>query len=134
MTILADTSAWVDALRGHRSRIEQTLNDRHELAYTEPILMEVLMGARTEDEWWRLRRFLTGAALLAFDSVADFEGAARINREGRRNGITLGKFDCLILAVARRTGAVLLTRDRRQANVGRLLGVEVVYADSAGAM
>lgn len=34
--------------------------------------------------------------------------------------------DCLILAVAQRTDAAFATRDRRQAELGRLVGVELV--------
>jgi predicted nucleic acid-binding protein len=126
MTILADSSSWVDHLRQLDTALGRELSIGRSVAYSEPILMEILMGARTEEEWRQLRRFMAGADLLPFDSVADFEGAARINREGRANGITLGKFDCLILSVARRTGAALLTRDRRQGEVGRLVGVDVL--------
>lgn len=84
------------------------------------------MGARNDSEWRTLRRFMTGAELIPFESIADFEGAARINRRGRANGITLSKFDCLILAVAKRTRAALMTRDQRQADLARLIGVEHV--------
>ena len=34
--------------------------------------------------------------------------------------------DCLILAVAQRTDAAFATRDRGQAELGRLVGVELV--------
>ena len=125
MTILADSSSWVDHLRQPGTVLDRALISGRSVAYTEPVLMEILMGARTDAEWRQLRRLLTGADLLPFDSVADFEGAARINREGRANGITLGKFDCLILSVARRTGAVLMTQDRRQAELGRMVGIDI---------
>lgn len=126
MTTLADSSAWVDALRSPSSDIHRRLQSQDPVAYTEPVLMEVLMGARSESEWRRLRRFMGGANLLPFESVADFEAAAWINGQGRRNGITVGKFDCLILAVAKRTGAALMTRDRRQAQLARLIDVGVL--------
>ena len=125
MAILADTSMWVDHLRATNTPLGQVLADGSSVAYTEPVLMEVLMGARNDSEWRTLRRFMTGAELIPFESIADFEGAARINRQGRANGITLSKFDCLILAVAKRTGAALMTRDRRQAELARLIGVVV---------
>lgn len=125
MTILADSSSWVDHLRQPGTALDRALTSGRPVAYTEPVLMEILMGARTEEEWRRLRRLLAGADLLPFDSVADFEGAARINREGRANGITLGKVDCLILSVARRTRASLMTRDRRQAELGRMVGIDI---------
>ena len=125
MAILADTSMWVDHLRDTDTPLGQALAAGSSVAYTEPVLMEVLMGARSDSEWRILRRFMTGAELIPFESIADFEGAARINRQGRATGITLSKFDCLILAVAKRTGAALMTRDRRQAELARLIGVVV---------
>jgi predicted nucleic acid-binding protein len=126
MSILADTSMWVDHLRDTDTALGRVLITGSSVAYTEPVLMEVLMGARNHSEWRTLRRFLTGAELIPFESIADFEGAARINRRGRANGITLSKFDCLILAVAKRTRAALMTRDQRQADLARLIGVEHV--------
>lgn len=125
MAILADTSMWVDHLRDTDTPLGHVLAAGRSVAYTEPVLMEVLMGARNDSEWRILRRFMTGAELIPFESIADFEGAARINRQGQANGITLSKFDCLILAVAKRTGAALMTRDRRQAELARLIGVFV---------
>jgi len=125
MAILADTSMWVDHLRDTDTPLGQALAAGSSVAYTEPVLMEVLMGARSDSEWRILRRFMTGAELIPFESIADFEGAARINRQGRAKGITLSKFDCLILAVAKRTGTALMTRDGRQAELARLIGVSV---------
>lgn len=126
MTILADTCMWVDHLREPVSTLGRALAVGESISYTEPILMEVLMGARTDTEWRRLRRFIGGANLLPFESIADFEAGARINRRGRANGLSVGKIDCLIVAVAKRTGAALMTRDRRQAQLARLVDVGVL--------
>ena len=126
MTTLADTSVWVDGLRRNTSWLARTLPTSESIAYTEPILMEVLMGARHAAEWQRLRRFVMGGTLVPFDSVSDFEAAAAIHWVGRRRGITVGQSDCLILAVAKRTEAQLVTRDQRQAELGSLVGIEVV--------
>jgi predicted nucleic acid-binding protein len=126
MTILVDTCMWVDHLREPATSLGRALAAGESVSYTEPILMEMLMGARNDAEWRRLRRFIGGANLLPFESIADFEAGARINRRGRANGITVGKFDCLILAVAKRTGAALMTRDRRQAQLARLIDVGVL--------
>lgn len=88
--------------------------------------MELLMGSRNEAEWDRLQRFVTGGTLVPFDSASDFEAAAAINWLGRRKGITAGKVDCLILAVAQRSGIQLITLDQRQEKLARLIGVDVV--------
>ena len=125
MTFLADSSTWVDALRNKASWLRSNLQAQAAIAYTEPVLMEVLMGARTTEEGTRLRQFMTGAELLPCESIADFEGAALINRHGRGRGISVGKFDCLILAVAYRSRATLVTADLRQAELGRVIGLDV---------
>jgi predicted nucleic acid-binding protein len=125
MTTLADTSVWIDGLRRDVTWLSTTLAASHTVAYTEPVLMELLIGARSEPERETLRRFVSGGRLLPFDAVADFEGAAAINWVGRRRGITVGKVDCLILAVAQRTDTALATRDRRQAELGRMIGIDI---------
>ena len=126
MTTLADTSIWIDGLRANNSWLPRTLRTAETIAYTEPILMELLMGSRNEAEWDRLQRFVTGGTLVPFDSASDFEAAAAINWLGRRKGLTAGKDDCLILAVAQRSGIQLITLDQRQEELARLIGVDVV--------
>lgn len=125
MTTLADTSVWIDGVRSKDSWLVSTLRTSESVAYTEPILMEFLMGARSDSEWTNLRRFITGGELIPFDSACDFDAAAAISGYGRRRGLTANKVDCLILAVAQRTDALFATRDRRQAELGRLVGVKL---------
>ena len=125
-TTLADTSIWIDALRSGDSWVHRALERAEFVAYTEPVLMEFLMGARTDTERLRLRRFITGGTLLPFDSASDFDAAAAISGIGRRRGLTAGKVDCLILAVAQRVDAPFVTRDRRQAELADLVGVTVI--------
>jgi predicted nucleic acid-binding protein len=114
--ILADTSAWVEYDRATGSVADETLTalirDGGNLGVTEPVLMEVLAGARDERRHHDLRRLLTSFAWLPVDPVADFEGAARIYRACRAQGITpRGLLDCMITNVALRTGAEVLTAD-----------------------
>ena len=125
-TTLADTSIWIDALRSGDSWVHRALERAELVAYTEPVLMEFLMGARTDTERLRLRRFITGGTLLPFDTAYDFDAAAAISGIGRRRGLTAGKVDCLILAVAQRVDAPFVTRDRRQAELADLVGVTVI--------
>ena len=125
MTTLADTSVWIDGIRSKDSWLISTLRTEEDVAYTEPILMEFLMGARSDTEWATLRRFITGGTLIPFDSASDFDAAAAISGIGRRRGLTAGKVDCLILAVAQRSDAWFVTRDRRQAELGRVVGVRL---------
>jgi predicted nucleic acid-binding protein len=132
--ILADSSAWVEYDRATGSkadrRLRQLIADDGPLAVTEPVIMEVLAGARSEQQAASLRRLLLRFHLLRFDVVADFEGAARIYRRCRRSGITpRGMIDCMIAAVAWRCGAALLEADRDLRNVARVIGLD---CDPAG--
>ena len=115
--ILADTSAWVELDRATGSAVHIALRDAiangERLVATEPVLMEVLAGAKDEKRADNLRRLLTSFGWLATDPVADFEGASRIYRQCRAAGFTpSGLVDCMIACIAIRTGAELLTADR----------------------
>lgn len=128
--ILADTSAWVEYDRATGSRADQRLAELiasdGALAVTEPVLMEVLGGARSDAHEGDLRRMLLRFRLLQFDSVTDFAAATRIYRRCRQAGVTpRGMVDCMIAAVAHRFGAVLLSRDVDMDLVAQVIGIEV---------
>ena len=131
--ILADTSAWVEYDRGtgstvHR-RLAELVGDNGPLAVTEPVVMEVLAGARSEHRVSDLRRLLLRFALLGFDAAADFDAAARIYRTCRRAGVTpRGIVDCMIASVALRHNATLLAAD---ADLTRVAGVVGIVMDEA---
>ena len=128
--ILADTSAWVEYDRATGSTVDLRLRDLiaadGPVAVTEPVIMEVLAGARTDAREADLRRLLLRFRLCQFDPAADFEGAARIYRRCRQAGITpWGLVDCMIAAVARRHGATLLACGIDLDRVARVIGVEL---------
>lgn len=128
--ILADTSAWVEYDRATGSAVDQRLAELiaadGPLVVTEPVLMEVLAGARN-DAWEEdLRRLLLRFALLPFEAVSDFDAAARIYRRCRQAGVTpRGMVDCMIVAVAYRRGAALLSWDVDMDHVAQVIGVEL---------
>ena len=131
--ILADTSAWVEYDRATGSAVDQRLTALiaadEPIAVTEPVIMEVLAGARSDQRESDLRRLLLRFDLLTFDVVADFDGAARIYRRCRRAGVTpRGMVDCMIAAVALRRGATLLSCD---ADMDRLAHVAGIVLDGA---
>jgi predicted nucleic acid-binding protein len=131
--ILADTSAWVEYDRATGSTVDVRMAGLiaadGPLAVTEPVLMEVLAGARNDARETDLRRLLLRFGLLAFDAVTDFEAAARVYRRCRVTGITpRGLVDCMIVAVARRHEATLLSWD---VDVDRVAGVVGVEMDQA---
>jgi predicted nucleic acid-binding protein len=128
--ILADTSAWVEYDRGTGSSVHRRLAELigydGPLAVTEPVVMEVVAGARSDQREDDLRRLLGRCHLLSFDSVADFDAASRIYRRCRRAGVTpRGLVDCMIASVARRHGASLLAHDADLSRVATVLGIEV---------
>ncbi|MGH9190125.1 MAG: type II toxin-antitoxin system VapC family toxin [Acidimicrobiales bacterium] len=128
--ILADTSAWVEYDRATGSavdeRVTELIRNDGALAVTEPVLMEVMAGARDDRQEQALRRLLLRFDLLAFDAAADFDAAARIYRRCRRAGITpRGMVDCLIASVARRHDATLLAQDTDLSRVARLVGIDL---------
>jgi predicted nucleic acid-binding protein len=114
--ILVDTSAWVEFLRATGSRahlqLRSALEAGAELASTDVVLMEILAGARDDADRDRLRRLVYGLEFLAVDGPSDHERAADLYRLCRRGGETPRKLsDCLIAAVAIRTGSELLAAD-----------------------
>ena len=128
--ILADTSAWVEYDRGTGSkvdrRIAELIGNEGPLAVTEPVVMEVVAGARSDQREADLRRLLGRCHLLAFDAVADFDAAGRIYRQCRRAGVTpRGLVDCMIASVAHRHGASLLAHDNDMSRVATTVGIEL---------
>lgn len=128
--ILADTSAWIEFDRATGSAVDQRLTrllaEDGPLAVTDPVLMEVLAGARDEARAEQLRRFLLRFAFLPIEPSTDFEAAARIYRRCRGVGLTpRGLLDCLIAAVAWRRGASLLTLDADLRGVAAVIGIEL---------
>lgn len=126
--ILVDTSAWVEFDRATGSAVDRRLTGLIEsdgpVAVTEPVVMEVLAGARTGAREADLRRLLARFRLLRFDAVADFEGAARVYRRCRAQGVTpRGLLDCMVATVALRSGAALLARDRDLEAVASVVGL-----------
>jgi predicted nucleic acid-binding protein len=126
--ILADTSAWVEYDRATGSRVDQRLEELIRgdgpLVVTEPVIMEVVAGARTDQREADLRRLLLRFALLGFDAAIDFDAAARIYRRCRGAGITpRGMVDCMIASVAHRNRATLLAADADLSRVARIIGI-----------
>lgn len=131
--ILADTSAWVEYDRAtgsavHR-RVAELIGTDGPLAVTEPVIMEVVAGARSDDRELDLRRLLLRFTLLRFDAASDFDAAARLYRRCRAAGFTpRGMVDCMIVAVAWRHAAVLLARDSDLVRLARIAGTDLDQA------
>jgi predicted nucleic acid-binding protein len=128
--ILADTSAWVEYDRATSSAVDLRLTALiaagGPVAVTEPVIMEVLAGARSDQRVSDLRRLLMRFELLPFEAVTDFEGAAHLYRRCRRAGVTpRGMVDCMIAAVALRRGATLLSHDADMDRLAEVTGIDL---------
>ena len=128
--ILVDTSAWVEYDRATGStadrRIAELIADEGPLMFTEPVLMEVLAGARDDAREDDLRRMLLRFDLAPFDAVTDFDIATTVYRRCRQAGVTpRGIVDCTIAAVAHRRALTLLTWDADMIRIAEVFGIEV---------
>jgi len=126
--ILVDTSAWVEFDRATGSRVDARLTEliatTDEVAVTQPVIMEVLAGARDDRCEDDLRRLVQRFPLLQFDAAIDFDGATRIYRMCRSAGVTpRGMIDCMIAAVASRHSASLLAHDTDLDRVAAVVGI-----------
>jgi len=128
--VLVDTSAWVEYDRATGSAVDKRLTQLiaadGPVATTEPVVMEVLAGARTDEREADLRRMLLRFDLLRFDLAADFDGAVGVYRRCRAAGVTpRGMVDCMIAAVAWRHGATVLAHDVDLDRVGHVIGIDL---------
>lgn len=128
--ILVDSSVWVEYDRATGSpphlRLRELIETDGPVAVTEPVIMEVLAGARDDRREADLRRLLRRFELLSFDAVSDFDGAVGIYRRCRAAGVTpRGMIDCMIAAVAWRRGAALLAHDADIDRIARIVDVQL---------
>jgi predicted nucleic acid-binding protein len=131
--ILVDSSVWVEYDRATGStshlRLKGLIESDGPLAVTQPVIMEVLAGARDDRREADLRRLLERFELLSYDAVGDFDGAVRIYRRCRVAGITpRGLIDCMIAAVAWRRGATVLSHDADMARVASVVDIQLDHA------
>jgi predicted nucleic acid-binding protein len=115
---LIDSSAWIEFLRrtGSRANVEvRDLLRQHpgDVAMTEPVAMELLAGATSDRAFEQIDKLSRGLRMLSVDASVDYRDAAIAYRAVRRSGHPVRKtINCLIAAVAVRTGATLVHRDR----------------------
>ena len=108
---MIDTSAWIEFLRGEPHGDRTTRSHVRGLlaggaALTEPVVMEILSGARSHHHEAQLRALLGSASLLPV-RAEDWADAALLYRLTVRSMV-----DCLIAAVAVRHDVPVLARDR----------------------
>jgi len=129
-TILPDSSAWIEYFRASEHpvdlELEGLLEGEAEILVTEPVVMEVLAGARSEGHAMRMRTALLAYPLAKVFGLDDYETAAAIRRACRAGGEAVrSTMDCLIAAVAIREGATVLHLDRDFDAIARHTELEV---------
>jgi predicted nucleic acid-binding protein len=114
--ILVDSSAWIEFQRATGSAVDERLTKAIEadepLATLGLVVLEVLAGARDEQQARDLRRLLDRCRFVPLEEPSDWELAAALYRACRRAGTTVRRLpDCLIAVLAMRVGADLLHQD-----------------------
>jgi predicted nucleic acid-binding protein len=131
LTILVDSSVWIDLLRDHSTtqvhRLRALIDEDDDLLIGDLILLELLQGARTETDAERFKE-----ALLEFPVVSlcnpDLAVTAASNyRFLRSRGVTIRKtIDMIIGTFCIERGHHLLHSDRDFEPMERLLGLRTV--------
>ncbi len=128
--LVADTSAWIEYLRGTGSPAHLALRagvGSGQVTLLEPVKAELLVGARSNLELAELRRLLDGLDTALIHPRDDFDTAVDIHLRCRAAGVTpRGLIDCLIAAVTQRCGLPLLHADSDLAAIARVVGIEEV--------
>ncbi len=126
--LIVDSSVWIEDLRSASGSFaaftELKRRQADALAITEPVIMEVLAGARQYDA---VRARLSALPVRGVDPLRDYEAAAALYRSARRQGSTVRRLsDCLIAAVALRWGDSVVHRDEDFAVLAEVSGLSVV--------
>jgi predicted nucleic acid-binding protein len=128
--ILVDSSVWINSLRDIDSPGVRELNsieDTSAILVGDLILMEVLMGARSEAHATRLRDELLCFPIVSLSDASLAEAAARNYRDLRRLGITIRKgMDLVIGTFCIQHGHHLLHDDRDFGPMVEHLGLKTV--------
>jgi predicted nucleic acid-binding protein len=123
--ILVDTSVLIDYLKGADNAAVRTLDSILEMGIpygiNEFIYQEVLQGARTLEEFDRLKEYLETMSFYSLRSGKEsYERAALLYFNCRRSGITIrSTIDLLIAQTAIENNLYLLHNDNDFTNMGK---------------
>lgn len=115
MTVLVDTSVWVNLFRDQTNSVArsvQAIVSDDEIALTRFTQMELLQGALNEQDWFTLSSYLEVQNYLEANHDT-WRDAARIYYELRRQGQTVrSPIDCCIAQLAIEHRVLLVHEDR----------------------
>jgi len=117
MRIIADTSVWIDFLKGNKNlqtqKLKQLIKEDAPVYLLPVIIQEILQGIWSDKDFESILNLLDGFPVITFDPIQAAIGAARLYRDLRKKGITIRKSnDCLIAYTAISTDSRVLFKDR----------------------
>lgn len=115
--ILVDSSVWIGYLRDDATpaveALASLLSDPAQVGITEPVMMELLAGARRPNELRIAEAVVNGLPRIPLAPATDLLDAASLSRASAMNGHPIRSMvDCMIAAVAIRRAVPLLQQDR----------------------
>jgi predicted nucleic acid-binding protein len=132
--VIVDTTVWIDYLSGTVNPEARWLDreaTRQRLGLTDLSLCEVLQGIHNTAEFKRVREELLTFHVFSTGGVDIAISAAENYRVLRQRGYTVRKtIDCWIATFCLLTGNRLLHRDRDFDPFEKVLGLQVVHAES----
>ncbi|HHW84455.1 MAG TPA: PIN domain nuclease [Actinomycetales bacterium] len=129
MTALVDTSVWIEFLRGTPTTATEYV--RREIgrgvATTEPVLMELLAGARAGRQAAEIERLLLGQEWLGIEPGLDYRGATDVFHAARDAGHPPRSLQhCLIAAIGLRNGVPVAHRDADYEQIAAATGLATI--------
>lgn len=128
--VLVDTNIWSLALR-RKERIKSKNLDRFidllmrgEVAIIGSIRQEILSGIKDKKQFEDVKSYLSAFKDISI-KTEDFERAAELNNECRRNGIQGSNTDFLICAVSIRNEVPIFTSDKDFLNYSKIIDIRL---------
>ena len=117
MTVLVDTSVWVDFFNRHNSHeadaLARLIEDEAEIATCGVVLAEFFQGIRDRESLKTLEGFFRDMPLLTPREPDTYLAAAELYRGLRARGVLVrSTIDCLIVRMAQEADVLLLAKDR----------------------
>lgn len=126
---LIDTSVWINLFRDKTGIKRKNLEDiiqYNPFFLSHFIQMELLQGAKDENEWQRLEIYLQDQDYLTENSSI-FVESARIFYDLRRKGLTVrSTIDCCIAQLAITYDLILIHNDRDFENIKKVRNLKTI--------
>lgn len=129
--ILVDTSVLIDFFKGTENagtlQFEAVLGQQIPFGICSLIYQEVLQGAKSDQEYERLKTYLSSQRFYPLrHPLESYAAAARIYRDCRKQGVTIrSTIDCLIVQTALENDLFLLHNDSDFDAVARILPLKI---------